>query len=120
MALYAFVTPVLPGKVDEWHRLVAEMTGARRKEYEESRRKAGLRKEMVWHQTTPMGDVAAVIFDTDDFEGVFRYFAASKAPFDVWFNDKILKGVHGIDMSAGMPGGLPKPVLLWQSDGAQK
>jgi hypothetical protein len=118
MALYAFVTPVLPGKVDEWRQLVAELTGPRRKEYEESRRRAGLRKELVWDQTTPMGDFAVVIFDTDDFEGAFRYFATSKAPIDVWFSEKIMKGIHGVDLSAGMPGGLPKPILQWQADGS--
>jgi hypothetical protein len=119
MPLYAFVTPVLPGKVDEWRQLVAEMTGPRRKDYEESRRKAGLRKELVWDQTTPMGDLAAVIFDTDDFEGVFRYFATSKAPFDLWFNEKVMKGIHGVDVTAGLPGGAPKPILLWEAGGSK-
>jgi hypothetical protein len=115
MALHAFATPVLPGKVDEWKQLVAEMNGPRCKEYTESRRKAGLKQELVWDETTPMGDLAVVIFDTDDFEGVMRYFATSKAPFDVWFSEKIMKGIHGIDLSSGLPS--LKPISLWKGDG---
>jgi hypothetical protein len=115
MALYAFATPVLPGKVDEWKQLCAEMNGPRCKEYTESRRKAGLKQELVWDETTPNGDLAVVIFDTDDFEGVIRYFSTSKAPFDVWFSEKIMKGIHGVDLSKGLP---PlKPISLWKGDG---
>ena len=29
-----------------------------------------------------------------------------------------MKGIHGVDLSAGMPGGLPKPILQW-TDGSK-
>lgn len=53
MAYYAFITPVLPGKIDAWKNYIKEMNGPRNKERSESREKVGLTVERVWLQHTP-------------------------------------------------------------------
>jgi hypothetical protein len=79
------------------------MKGPRNAEFKESRRKAGLHKEEVWLQNTPMGDFAVVYFDADDPAKVFERFMTSQDPFDVWFREKILIECHGMDPSAPPP-----------------
>ena len=38
MAYYAFINPILPGKVQEWKNLIGEMNGHRSTERNESRK----------------------------------------------------------------------------------
>ena len=103
MASYAFAMPLVAGKTQTWRGYVAEMLGPRNSEYKESRRKAGLQKEEVWLQSTPMGDFAVVHFECDDPAKVFSYLLASQEPFDQWFREKILVESHGLDPSAPPP-----------------
>ena len=103
MPCYAFAQPVQPGTMDAWKGYVAEMKGPRKAEYDASRQRAGLREEEVWLQHTPMGDFAIVHLEADDIGRVFQTFMTSQEPFDVWFRDNVLVGVHGMDMSAAPP-----------------
>ena len=103
MAQYAFINPVIAGKMDVWKNYVTEMTGPRRQEYKESRKKAGLSVEKVWVQHTPMGDYAVVYWEAADIGKVFERFMQSEEPIDKWFRDKILVGVHGMDISNPPP-----------------
>jgi hypothetical protein len=100
---YAFMTPIKPGKDAEWKAYVAEMQGARRDELVASRRKAGLTRERVWLQHTPMGDFAVVYWHADDIGRAFQYLMTSQDPFDAWFRDKVLVEVHGMDPAAPPP-----------------
>lgn len=55
----------MPGQTETIRRVRDEALEPRRSEYEESRRRMGITKEMAWVQYTPMGDLA-VISRADD------------------------------------------------------
>ncbi len=103
MAYYAFINPVLPGKIETWKSYIKEMNGPRNKERTESRKKIGLTVERVWLQRTPMGDFAVVYWESKDIGKVFDAVLKSEAPFDKWFRDKILVEIHGMDLSKAPP-----------------
>jgi hypothetical protein len=103
MARYAFCNPVLPGKAELWKKYVAEITGPRRAEFEASRKRAGLTREDVWLQHTPGGDFAVVSWEARDIGQVFHHFMTSKDPFDLWFRDRVLVEVHGMNPAAPPP-----------------
>ncbi len=103
MARYAFINPVVAGKVEAWRSYIKEMTGPRNKEFKEFRKKVGLAVERVWLQHTPMGDFAVVYWEAEDISKVFEGLIKSDAPFAKWFRDKILVEVHGMDFSKPLP-----------------
>jgi len=41
MTLGAAAFPILPGKTDDWRKFIGELNGARRQEYEASRKASG-------------------------------------------------------------------------------
>ena len=103
MAYYAFINPVITGKMDLWKSYIQEMTGPRNYERKESRKKVGLTVERVWLQHTPMGDFAVVYWEAKDISKVFDALMKSDSPFDKWFRDKVLVEIHGMDLSKPMP-----------------
>ena len=50
------VAPILPGKAEAWRRFIQEMWGSRRREYEASRRRLGIRVERAWISETRQAD----------------------------------------------------------------
>ena len=103
MASYAFVNPIQPGKTQTWKNYVKEMTGPRKAELKESRKRIGLAKEQVWLQHTPNGDVVVVYWEAADIGKVFQGLMTSQQPFDKWFREKVLTEVHGMNPSAPPP-----------------
>lgn len=102
MAEFAFAVPVLPGQEDLDRRTLDEMSGARREEYEAAARRAGIKRQVVWHQQTPDGTVAVVYIEADDPAAALGEFGSSDEPFNAWFRDQ-MKEVHGIDISEPGP-----------------
>ena len=100
---YAFFTPILPGKVDTWKKYVKEMTGKKKAAWLARQKRIGFKQERAWLQQTPMGDFAVVLLEAKDIQKVFEQFLTSKHPFDVWFREKILMEVHGLDPAAPPP-----------------
>ena len=96
MAVTTFAVPMLPGKADAWKKAVAEMKGPRKAEYEESRRRMGVTREVVSLQSTPQGDMVVVFIEGQDPGGIVARYLSSDAPFDRWFTDTVLKAVHGV------------------------
>jgi len=99
MSSYLFANPLAPGKTETWKNYVKEMTTTRKKEYLESRKKAGLKVEQVFLQKTPQGDLAVVRWESENPQKIFEHFANSTDPFDQWFKEKILIECHGMDLS---------------------
>lgn len=96
MPVTTFAVPVLAGRTEAWKNAVAEMKGPRKADYEESRRRMGVTREVVSLQSTPQGDVIVVFLEASDPGGVVAKYLSSDAPFDKWFAETILSGVHGI------------------------
>lgn len=100
----AFVAPVLPGKDDVGRAFSHEAFVTRRAEASESRKALGQNVEVVTLNVTPMGSfIGAYLEGTDPVAGN-RRFAASTAPYDVWFKDQ-LKGIFPpqIDFTQPLP-----------------
>ena len=104
MAMYSFAAPIVPGKTEAWKEFAKEMSGPRRKEWQASRHRAGLKAETAWLQHTPHGDLVVVTLEGDDVPKALQSWAGSKDPFDLWFNQKVQE-IHG--MSAEQISKLP-------------
>jgi hypothetical protein len=96
MPVTTFAAPILPGKTEAWRKAVAEINGPRKAEYEESRRRMGVTREVASLQSTPQGDAVVVFLEASDPAGVVAKYLSSDAPFDRWFSETVLKGVHGL------------------------
>ena len=98
MTTYAFCAPILPGKTDVGKELTTLLRGDYKSDAERLRREAGLDREQVFIQSTPMGDVAIVVWDTENFDKVVDVFAKDGSDFGKWFRSKLME-IHGFDIS---------------------
>ena len=96
MPVATFAAPILPGKTEAWKQATQEIAGSRKPEYEESRRRLGVTREIASLQSTPQGDFVVVCLEADEPDEIISRILASGAPFDRWFAEAILKGAHGI------------------------
>ena len=95
----AFAAPFLPGKTEADREVLASFsTGERKADFEASRERFGIRRESVWIQSTPDGDVAVVLIEADDIGAAMGGLATSGDAFDQWFREHIMN-VHGMDIS---------------------
>ena|ERR1035437_4750126 len=109
MANYCFVAPILAGGMDKVHSFIKdEITN--NANHDRFNRSAGMTREQVWVQHTPMGDFAVVSYEVDDPAKTFAALASSTDPYAVKFRN-FLKEVHGIDFSQPMQ--LNERVLNW-------
>jgi hypothetical protein len=103
MATFAFVMPLLPGKAEtDREGMQRFSTGEEKEAYEASRRALGFKRQAIWHQETPDGTIAIVLWEVDDIEAARRGIATSEEPFDRRFRD-FLRDVHGIDVANEPP-----------------
>lgn len=113
MSTITFSVPILPGKTDTWKRALEEITGPRKSDYEKSRRRMGITREVVSLQKTPDGDYAVVCLEGDDPASAPQKYLMSEDPFDRWFAKEVLVGTHGMDASRPLP---PTQLLVdWQA-----
>jgi hypothetical protein len=103
MATYAFMSPLVPGKLQTWMHYVREMKTTYRADMEASRKRIGLTREEVWLQQSPDGACAVVYWEAPDIARVFQRLMTSEEPFDRWFRDRILVEVHGMNPAAPPP-----------------
>jgi hypothetical protein len=100
--LMAVAFPILPGKTDEWRAFMEELKGPRREEFDESRRRAGVR-ERAFLQSTPMGDLVIVTLEGDDAGEAFGKMMSSADAFTTWFAEQT-REIHGVDLTLPMTG----------------
>jgi hypothetical protein len=92
------VAPILPGKAEAWRRFMQEMLGSRRGEYEEARRRLGLRLEQAWISETRQVASGVVVIEADSLARGLADFLASTHPFDRWLREQLLV-LHGLDLT---------------------
>jgi hypothetical protein len=114
MPLMAVAFPILPGKTAEWRTWMDELNGARRAEFADSRRRAGVH-ERTFLQSTPMGDLVIVTLEGDDPAGAFGQMMSANDAFTTWFIEHAT-AAHGFDPSA-LPAGSPSELVV-DSEGA--
>ena len=109
MPMMAVAFPILPGKTEDWRAWMAEANGARRDEFEASRRKAGVH-ERAYLQHSPMGDLVIVTMEGDDPARAFGTMMNEDSNFARWFTAKATE-IHGFDPSQ-LPAGDPSELVL--------
>ena len=97
-----------------------EIPESRSAEYEESRRRLGITREMAWLVQTPQGDVAITYIEANDPKQVITNLATSNLPFDRWFREQILE-LYGLDVTQWGTRFLPEQLFEWRlsSSGCQ-
>lgn len=108
MALFAIAVPILPDRMKEFEAFIGELNGARKAEFQASRKRLGVR-ERTFHQHTPIGDIVIVTLEGDDPAAAFARFGEGTDPFTTWFKQRVME-VHGVDLAAPPPGPGPKQV----------
>jgi hypothetical protein len=106
----ALTFPVLPGKDA---RDIANELKSRPREYEESRRRAGITMERAYLQHTPMGDyVTAYLEGEGDVLEAFGKLGSPDLAIDRYMA-KAAKEIHGADFTQPIPGPAPETVAAW-------
>ncbi|MGD0249972.1 MAG: hypothetical protein ABSB97_03660 [Thermoplasmata archaeon] len=98
MPLFAFVGRLQPNKTTEFRQFIADLNGSRKKEYEDSRKKAGFRQEAMFLQKSPMGDMVVLIQDAKDEAAALTALRGMTDSFHVWYFQR-MKDIHGIDFT---------------------
>jgi hypothetical protein len=112
MANYCFVAPILAGGADKMVSFIQdEITN--NANHDRFVRSAGMTREQVWIQHTPMGDFAVVSYEVEDPATTFAALTNSTDPYAIKFRN-FLKEAHGIDFSQPMP--LNDLVLNWAAN----
>jgi len=88
--------PIAPGKVEAWRRFCQELAGARRQNYEASRRRLGITRERMALVETPSGSAAVTTMDARELGQALGQIMTSDLPFDRWYRERIqeLQGVN--------------------------
>ena len=94
MESISWFVPILPGKLDAWKRFTEE-SNARMEEHTQSRRRAGITRELAALVQTPQGDFTSVFLEAEDLRQAFRAMLESEDPYDKWFIAKT-EEVHGM------------------------
>ena len=105
--------PIVPGETETFRNAHRRFVGGRRSEFEESRRRLGVRSERGFLQHTPTGDLAIVIFEVDDAPRMFAGVGSSDAPVDADFRAYLLQ-VFGLDLTRPPPSPPAEPVFDWK------
>lgn len=90
--------PILPGRTPAIRRLLASCASERRTEFDASRRRAGIARDLKWLQSTPVGDFLVRYVEADDAPGAVRHVLSSDHPFDVWYRGE-LQSCTPVDLS---------------------
>ncbi len=103
MASFAFALPILPGQEEIVRSMAETVSKDLREDYEESRKKLGIREEKVWVQRTPIGHSMIVYWETEDPQRTLRELAASQDEFDVRFRELIENSAPSMNLSGEQP-----------------
>src|SRR5437867_2425996 len=114
MAFITYALPLLPGQAERAAGFGSEMTPEQRQHYEMLNRQANLRRHMEWVQSSPMGDLLIVVFETDTPERVGRPFEDND--YDRWWIARI-KSLHGFDpLDPSFEPVVPRQTWDWQNE----
>ena len=111
--MIAIAMPIVQGKLEQWQKFINKLNGEYKNNFQESRNSLGLH-ERSFLQKTPHGDLAIVTLEGEDPIGGFQKLFSKKDEYTNWFVEQV-KEIHGIDLSAPLPG--PVPELIADSKG---
>ncbi len=97
MAGIVLTFPIVAGKVEAWRRFCQELSGTRRKTYEDSRRRMGITREQLALVKSEFGSTAVTTLEAPDVAQALGSIIASILPFDVWYRER-LQELHGVNL----------------------
>jgi hypothetical protein len=89
--------------------------GSRRREYEASRRRLGIRAEWAWISETRQQTSGIILIAADHLQQALAALDASDHPFDCWFREQLLT-LQGLNLTRPDPAFLPDLVFAWSGD----
>lgn len=92
------MVPILAGEVENWKKMSQEVSGSRKKEFEDFNKRYELTRHDAWLSETDTGALAVVLHEGPGEEQFMKKLAESDHVFDTWFRSKISE-VHGLDFS---------------------
>ena len=101
MANYCFAVPVLPGG-DQLMKKWNKDSIVNNADHDRVFRSAGISREQLWTESTPMGTFAVVSFETKDPAQAFKVLGTSTDPWAARFREFLAKA-HGLDFSKPAP-----------------
>lgn len=105
-----FAGPILPGKEERWRRFLQELSGSRREEYEDLRRRLGITIQKIWLIRTRRGETAVSYLECEESGSIAARLAASTHPFDVWLKGRLAE-FHDCDFTRFDSGWSPELVF---------
>lgn len=117
MDSFALAVPLKPGKTQAFRDYVAELEGPQKDGEEAFHRQNGTRREAMWLQSIPQGDLAAIYWEGQDaqrFQTALSNLIASDDPFGKFVGEN-LADIFVVDPSAGRPP-LPEKVRDYRTD----
>jgi hypothetical protein len=111
MAMLAIAVPILPGKTEQWRRMMDEVKGPRAAEIRAVRARVGVH-ERTFLQSTPHGDLVVITLEGNDPAAAFAAMHAGADATTQWFVTQV-REIHGIDLTQPPPG--PPPALVFDS-----
>lgn len=110
MTEIAFVCPILPGKEEEWRRLLQELEGSRSPDFGRMGRRLGINTIHVWLQRTRFGELAVVHTEVDDAAEAILAFADSTGTFETWLKRRV-EELHGVAVARAESNTAPELVF---------
>lgn len=111
--IYAMALPVVAGKMEQWQAFQASLKTERKRDYEASRQKAGVKREMIWHQPSPAGDVLLLVLEIEgDFADFARLLSQPENEFEKWFVAQAQE-IHGITAEQFAELKAPEQIFDW-------
>jgi hypothetical protein len=101
--------PILSGKVEAWRRFCQELSGSRRRPYEDSRQRMGITLERLALVETAFGATAVTTLEAPDVDRALGLIIASEIPFDIWYRERLQK-LHGINLVGYEKYAQPAPI----------
>jgi hypothetical protein len=101
MANYCFVAPLLPGGEARMRSFLSTEI-KNNPNHNRVLHSAGVSREQVWIQRTPMGDFAVASFEVVDPEKTFKVLGTSTDPWAVKFREFLVQA-HGFDLTHPVP-----------------
>jgi hypothetical protein len=94
--------------VNAWREFVDEISsGARSDAHRAFLRRGGVRRETIFHQKTPMGDLMVLVWDGVNPEQMAAHFAGTlqdpTSDHEQYLRDYVIPKVHGIDVTQASP-----------------
>ena len=105
-----FAGPILAGREEGWRRFLQELSGSRREEYDDLRRRLGVTGQKVWIVRARRGETAVSYLECEEPGRIAARLAASTEPFDMWLKARLAE-FHGCHFARPDPRWYPELVF---------